>query len=627
MSYPLLETQVRWQYQLLNHDGNLSRVRCHSVNDGRTVSEARIRGINELIEWAKEFNGHGNLFIGRNPVSETGKVCRITSWSLDIDPVRAPKSASSEDQHLNALRIGNAIRQRYGDGGISSSGNGCLLLFPIAGIDIQHLQQFQTACRLLEDEIRKEFETSEVKIDATYDVARLVKLLGSKSVKGDPRLWRYAKFTRRPVFRAVRSPILERIKGNMSPKSESVVGLETPTVNTPPTNLLAVDGGGSRLGPADRLRLAEQSLKRINPVRADDYNDWLRCGIALKEFGPAGLGLWREWSRHSSKYREGDCENKWSSFREEQAVTVGTLKHWADTDDPGRGRDAVGERGTSTGTQLWTPGQPYRSGSNRREGQDSGNLGVISTGFKWLDSKLNGGYRPGVVYGCEAVTNAGKSTFIVSTARHICERGKRVLLVTTESSIEEVCERYWAAGTGLSTASISNGSLDNDGIACLGEYQRQFRETHQLGVWYTTSPRTAEIEAQIEAFKPDIVLWDYFQHFETGTDSRQVQLGSLARWFESTAIKYSIPFVVAAQLHERYDFKTRKKMPSIKDDIKDCKTLNDVCKTIMVLDWSQLEQTTEDGPALVRLSLDKNKGPMSETKILLKRNIPVFEEI
>lgn len=641
MQWPLIENQVRLQYQLLNHVGNYTRVRCQDVNNGRRVDERRVKNANELISWAKEYHLKGNLFIGRNPVDDKGKVCRITSWSLDIDPVRPSKSASSEGQLFAALRVGEQIRRTYRDGYLCSSGNGGLLIFSLAGSTIQDLQCFSQQCRILETEIRKQFQTDEVKIDATYDIARLVKLMGSVSTKGDANKWRYARFLHRPIFRAKQPGIRAAIERIVLHESVSVSGLESsanlPTGNGISNTSLDFQVESQKLGPAARLEFATQSLRRLDPKRADNYDDWLKCGIVLKEFGQAGLQLWRDWSKQSPKYREGDCEAKFNSFRADQGLTVGTLKYWADQDDPTGARSESGKSQLRSRTllpglsilgggeppKLWQPGD----GINKT-GMGAGTEGRIctGTGFNWLDSKLNGGYRPGVVYAIEACTNVGKSQFIIQTAEWCCKTGFKVLLVTTEASIEEVCQRYFACGTGIPCAQICTGSISEDGRRKLDEYKEHFRTAHKLGVWYTISPKTEEIERQINDFKPDIVLWDYYQHFETGTEGRQIQLASLARWFESTALRYSIPIVVAAQLHERFNFKDRKRVASIKDDIKDCKVLNDAAKIVIVLDWDTKEKPDEEA-TLVRMDVQKNKGPMGETKILLRRSIPRFEEI
>lgn len=82
-------------------------------------------------------------------------------------------------------------------------------------------------------------------------------------------------------------------------------------------------------------------LDKLSYIDPDPYDTWLTVGMALKHEG-FDWGTWDEWSRGSSKYREGVCERKWSSFNEGNAgepATGGTIDHLAKlggwTDDYG----------------------------------------------------------------------------------------------------------------------------------------------------------------------------------------------------------------------------------------------------------------------------------------------------
>lgn len=88
-----------------------------------------------------------------------------------------------------------------------------------------------------------------------------------------------------------------------------------------------------------------QGLARVKDVKAwlnfldpDDYDIWIKAGMALntwmRQGGGQGLALWIQWSKQSEKYRPGDCEDKWDSFRREDGqgsavVSVASLKYAA----------------------------------------------------------------------------------------------------------------------------------------------------------------------------------------------------------------------------------------------------------------------------------------------------------
>lgn len=49
-------------------------------------------------------------------------------------------------------------------------------------------------------------------------------------------------------------------------------------------------------------------------VRADAYDVWFRMGLALKELGETGRGLWLDWSATSDKFNPKEAARKWDGF-------------------------------------------------------------------------------------------------------------------------------------------------------------------------------------------------------------------------------------------------------------------------------------------------------------------------
>ncbi|MBW4549368.1 MAG: DUF3987 domain-containing protein, partial [Symplocastrum torsivum CPER-KK1] len=72
-------------------------------------------------------------------------------------------------------------------------------------------------------------------------------------------------------------------------------------------------------------------LDALNPSRADIYDDWIAVGMACHYLGDPFLSKWENWSRQSSKYKPGECQKKWKSFKR-SGVSIGTLGHMAKQD-------------------------------------------------------------------------------------------------------------------------------------------------------------------------------------------------------------------------------------------------------------------------------------------------------
>lgn len=66
-------------------------------------------------------------------------------------------------------------------------------------------------------------------------------------------------------------------------------------------------------------------IKYIPPSDLE-YQEWINVGMALKHEGYS-VAVWDSWSKADSRYKEGDCEKKWKSFREgtSKIVTGGTI--------------------------------------------------------------------------------------------------------------------------------------------------------------------------------------------------------------------------------------------------------------------------------------------------------------
>ena len=72
-------------------------------------------------------------------------------------------------------------------------------------------------------------------------------------------------------------------------------------------------------------------LNALSSSRAEDYEDWVAVGMALHSVDDSLLREWDAWSAQSSKYKSGDCDRKWKSFKR-SGVAIGTLAHMAKSD-------------------------------------------------------------------------------------------------------------------------------------------------------------------------------------------------------------------------------------------------------------------------------------------------------
>lgn len=109
------------------------------------------------------------------------------------------------------------------------------------------------------------------------------------------------------------------------PTKASVIR-ETPLLSALPTS-----GGsnGERWGDVD---FARSYLAALAHWRCDDYECWLRVGMALHATSDSLLLDWEQWSAQSPKFKAGECEKKWQKFKPDGSISLGTLGQYAKED-------------------------------------------------------------------------------------------------------------------------------------------------------------------------------------------------------------------------------------------------------------------------------------------------------
>src|SRR3989304_5290750 len=75
-------------------------------------------------------------------------------------------------------------------------------------------------------------------------------------------------------------------------------------------------------------------LDRLPQEYCDEQPKWFRVGQAVFNENPDLLPAYREWSKRSAKYREGDCERNWAQFENGGVYSgaplgIGSLRYWA----------------------------------------------------------------------------------------------------------------------------------------------------------------------------------------------------------------------------------------------------------------------------------------------------------
>ena len=80
------------------------------------------------------------------------------------------------------------------------------------------------------------------------------------------------------------------------------------------------------------INRAKFLVSLLSDERTNDFESWIRVGWALHNIDNSLLSTWIEFSKKCPKFKEGDCENRWYSMRNE-GLSIRSLMCWAEEDN------------------------------------------------------------------------------------------------------------------------------------------------------------------------------------------------------------------------------------------------------------------------------------------------------
>lgn len=182
---------------------------------------------------------------------------------------------------------------------------------------------------------------------------------------------------------------------------------------------------------------------------------------------------------------------------------------------------------------------------------------VISTGYKWLDEKLDGGFlRDGrAMYVFAGETNIGKSIILGNLAINIAQQGKTVLLVTLEMS-----EYVYARRLSATISGIRSSQLGPD-IDIVEDQINIFREKSGGRIIVKEFPPSIMTPRDIQGYikklekkgiKVDAIVLDYINLLTSkrGKDSYE-RIKYVSEETRGLTYEFKCPLITATQLNRQ----------------------------------------------------------------------------
>jgi len=585
----ILEPQVRQLYKLLGHaegDG-FSDMRCiipggspleqekefqdrltefrqknsREPNDKEfatlhVINRSVIKGEQAVVEWARKYNGRGNCYIGRSARKADGSLHEFRTVTADIDPNRERGSAATEALAGTAITAARQLLQHIRGGYLAASGNGVLVLYRLSTPVTGNFKDFEAKFKSFEDEMRKHLPEG-VTLDATFDTARMVKLMGTTSTKGDRASWRYARFLDVPLMPYLKNDVFERINATSAlanikiptaqelgykSRSEAVYGLAA---------YLKAKGFGREVAlaalerdPFNRGARPDDNQRVVDKVYAEGYDPKSNSGLEVHEL---------EYTSGSEKLDE----HKKRLFSRKNA----------------------------------TPEMPL-------------NLTIVDRNT-W-------GFRRGEIFTIAARPSIGKTSIAVSIAAGLARSGKRVLFFTSEMSTDSTYDRLLQVLSGVPGDKFNTGNFTDEDRARLDvAYEELKGFGDRLAICDSTSPNIAQVHKTAVKYQPDLLIYDHIQHIGGEGDSGREKVSRFVRGLKDVARELNCAVLALSQIKRLYrDPKTGKEVRPTLSDLKESGTIEEESGAVML--FSILSDEPNNPVRHIYAELAKNRfGPLA----------------
>ena len=512
-------------YKMLGHENiGYTEIRVIDVNNKKVMHNVSVKNINDFIKICEEWSGKYNVYAGRLPreTAEHGNkdnIEYINNITLDIDALRDQGVPATNEQIEPVFLVTNEIQKRYPNCIPYFTGNGVCIWFRFTSIRVKDKPDFVEKAKEWCKKIKKEYETQfKVVFDPMGDVARIQKVAGTKSVKGEHtpetphRMSRFSdkQFSKpmldsQDVFDEITNIRLEKIKEDYKvvefpPYLKFLLGL----------NKYFCDvwyGRKEYESPSERdLSVADFFVK--NQMRDEQI---LFC-------------------LEHSPYRKND-----NGRRDKFLLTIAKAKENNHVEPPARG--------------LGSRRKEYTKVLKRRGTQKNPE---ILLGFPKLDEFLWLQKKEVVALG--GLPSSGKSAMLLQTAFANAKLGRRVLYVSTEMSWEKTIDRICSQRLDINTKSFRKGLFTPKEVEGIKDLLDNEKSLDNIFVFDTGNPNVVEIEKAVYTVVPELVIYDHIQQGKLNDrDNQARELKEIMQSLKNMSRSQNIGVIIASQFRREVE--------------------------------------------------------------------------
>jgi replicative DNA helicase len=255
----------------------------------------------------------------------------------------------------------------------------------------------------------------------------------------------------------------------------------------------------------------------------------------------------------------------------------------------------------------------------------------VPCGFYDLDAMTQGFQRSDLIIAAGR-PSMGKTSFVLNMARNIAAGQKLpVAIFSLEMSKQQLVYRLLSSEVAMETSRLRTGRIAQHEWEMLGQ---AISTLSQFPVYIDDTPNISVIEMRSKARRLQaeqggalgLILIDYLQLMEGGSDNRVQELSKITRSLKGLARELNVPIIALSQLSRGVESRTNKR--PMMSDLRESGSIEQDADLIMMLYREEYydPDTPDRGIAEVIITKHRN-GPTGTVKLLFEPQFTRFRNL
>jgi len=254
----------------------------------------------------------------------------------------------------------------------------------------------------------------------------------------------------------------------------------------------------------------------------------------------------------------------------------------------------------------------------------------LPTGFTDLD-QMTSGLQPGDMIIVAGRPSSGKTSFALSIAENVAEKGYVVGIASLEMSKEQLVQRMLCSTARINLHRFRGGFLSREEWGRLAEALGRLA-AYKIFIDDTPAMTALELRAKARRLKHerglDLLIVDYLQLMATRGrfENRQQEVSAISRELKQIAKDLNVPLIAVSQLSRAPEARTSHK-PQL-SDLRDSGSLEQDADVVLFVYREEMYNPTEENEGIAEIIIGKQRnGPTGSIQVAFVKEFTRFENL